>query len=414
MRLLVTLLALKAAAGESLLRLDDIVAEALERNPEIRAAQKKYEASRQRPRQDGSLPDPVFSVGYNSNGSPRPFAGIGKEPTSNAGFSVSQEFPYPGKRTLRSNLAEKEADAEFQAYHAVELSVIARLKRAYHRLHHSYAATGILERNKDLFERLLRITETRYSVGRAAQQDVFKAQTQISVIEVRLEQVARDRRTAEAEINSLLNRAPGSPLPQPEATPEPELSLKLEDLQEFARYNAPALVREQKMIERAETAVRLARKDYFPDYTLSAGYYNMGGMPDMYTFRADIKLPLYFSRKQRAAVTEKVQSLAESKRSYEAADQSLLFKLAEDYHAAETSARLAKLYSLTIMPQAGLALESSLSSYETGAVDFLSVLTNSISVLEYEMNYHEEIEAFQLALTRLEEMTGIRDVGTPR
>ena len=81
------------------------------------------------------------------------------------------------------------------------------------------------------------------------------------------------------------------------------------------------------MIERAETAVRLARKDYFPDYTLSAGYYNMGGMPDMYTFRADIKLPLYFSRKQRAAVTEKVQSLSESKRSYEAADQSLRFYL---------------------------------------------------------------------------------------
>src|SRR5262249_7254831 len=102
MRAFMMLLTLHVATGETLLRLDDAVSEALERNPEILAAQKRYEASRQRPRQEGSLPDPVFSVGYNSNGSPRPFAGIGKEPTSNAGFSISQEFPYPGKRALRT------------------------------------------------------------------------------------------------------------------------------------------------------------------------------------------------------------------------------------------------------------------------------------------------------------------------
>src|SRR5712691_4588702 len=133
----------------------------------------------------------------------------------------------------------------------------------------------------------------------------------------------------------------------------------------------------------------------------------MGGMPDMYSFRADIKLPLYFSRKQRAAVTEKVQALAESRRGYEAADQSLRFQLSEDYYAAETSARLLELYSRTIIPQAGLALESSLGSYETGSVDFLSVLTNAVAVQEYEMNYHDELEMLHVALSRLEEMTGV-------
>src|SRR5438132_598806 len=90
------------AAGQENLRLDDVISAALKRNPEIQAAQKRYEAMRQKPRQEGSLPDPVFSLGYNSNGSPRPFAGIGREPSSNAGFSVSQEFPYPG------NLARKD------------------------------------------------------------------------------------------------------------------------------------------------------------------------------------------------------------------------------------------------------------------------------------------------------------------
>jgi outer membrane protein, heavy metal efflux system len=419
MRVLKTILALVAitcapvrATGEEVLVLDEIVSEALRRNPEVQAAQKRYEASRQKPRQEGSLPDPLFSVGYNSSGSPRPFAGIGREPTSNAGFSVSQEFPYPGKRALRSQIASKEADAEFQSFQAVQLSIISRVTQAYHRLHHAYAAIDILERNRDLFEQLLRITETRYSVGRAAQQDIFKAQTQVSIVETKLAQVQRDRRSREAEINSLLNRPPGTPVAKPDDTlPPQQLSMTLDELFQLAQGRAPALVREQKLIERAETAVSLARKDYLPDYTLTGGYYNMGGMPDMYVFRADIKLPLYFARKQRAAVTEKAQVLAESRRGYEAADQSLHLRLSEDYYAAETSARLMELYSRTIIPQASLALESSLTSYETGSVDFLSVLTNAVAVQEYEMNYHEEIETLQLALSRLAEMSGVRDTG---
>jgi hypothetical protein len=66
-----------------------------------------------------------------------------------------------------------------------------------------------------------------------------------------------------------------------------------------------------------------------------------------------------------------------------------------------------KLYGQTVVPQATLALESSLASYETGAVDFLSVLTNYIAVVEYEMNYYEEMQNFYLALSRLEEMTAM-------
>ena len=60
---------------------------------------------------------------------------------------------------------------------------------------------------------------------------------------------------------------------------------------------------------------------------------------------------------------------------------------------ASTSVRLARLYRETVLPQARLALESSMASYQTGAVDFLSVLTNFGSVLEYEMTYFDELTA---------------------
>ena len=57
------------------------------------------------------------------------------------------------------------------------------------------------------------------------------------------------------------------------------------------------------------------------------------------------------------------------------------------------------------MPQSQFALESSLASYETGAVDFLTVLSNFNTILEYEMNYYEQQAEYLKALSNLEELT---------
>jgi outer membrane protein TolC len=398
--------ALPAAAQEARLSLRELTGEALRSNAEVIAAQKNYEAARQRPTQQSSLPDPMLSLGYNSVGSPRPVAGLGREPLANAGLMVSQEFPFPGKLKLQGNMAAKDSEAEFQRYQAVELSMVSRLKQAYFRLQYTYAASEVLMRNRALLETLLKVTEVRYSVGKAAQQDLFKAQAQTSILEARLVKLDQERRSREAEINSVLNRAPGTPLRRPEDMKPPEFAATLDDLFAAARQNSPMLRRDQKMIERTELAVNLARKEYYPDFTLNAGYYNMGSMPAMYEFRADFKLPVYFWRKQRAGVNEQVSNLSQVRRTYEATDQSVHLRITDDYLMAQASAKLMKLYSETVVPQGSLALESSLSTYETGTVDFLSVLTNFSMVLEYEMNYYDEALNYVLALSRLEEMTG--------
>jgi cobalt-zinc-cadmium efflux system outer membrane protein len=153
--------------------LKDLLAEALGNNSEIAAAQKRYEASRQRPTQASSLPDPMFSPGYNSSGRPWPGAGLGTDVTSNIGFMISQEFPFPGKRKLAGDMAVKEYEAEWQQYQQTKLSVVSRIKQAYFRRAYAFAAVDVLSRNADLLRKFLQITEARYSVGKAAQQDVF-------------------------------------------------------------------------------------------------------------------------------------------------------------------------------------------------------------------------------------------------
>jgi outer membrane protein TolC len=245
-------------------------------------------------------------------------------------------------------------------------------------------------------------------VGRAAQQDVFKAQTQVSILETRLVKLEQERNSAEAEINSLLNRAAGTPLPRPEDLKPKEFTHSLNELYDSERAESPMLRRDQKMIERTELALNLARKDYYPDYTVTAGYFNQGGMAPMYMARVDFKLPAYFWRKQRAGVAEQASSEVQARRTYEATDQGLRFRIKDDYLMAQASWKLMELYGKTVVPQASLALESSLSTYETGTVDFLSVLSNFSMVLDYEVSYYEELANYYQALSRLEEMTALK------
>jgi outer membrane protein, heavy metal efflux system len=387
--------------------LASLVEEALRNNREILAAQKKYEAARQRPSQAASLPDPSLSVGYSSNGGPWPVAGIGREPTSNAGVSISQELPAPGKRKLRGAIAQRDADAGFEAYRSVRLNVVERVEQAYHELHHANEAVASVKRSQTILQQILRIAEARYAAGRATQQEIFKSQTQYSILETQMVRYQQEQTSKQIEIRALLNRPAGGPAIDTVGEMAPgELPSTLEEMLAHARREGPVLAREQKLVERSELSANLARKDYLPDYTVSGGYFNQGSLPPMWQFRVDFRLPAYFWGKQRAAVNEQAFAASDARHSYEAAEVDLEARIREDYTLAETARKLIDLYEKSVIPEAQLALESSLAGYETGAGDFLAVFSNFLNVVDYDLAYHEEIMQFHVARARLNELTG--------
>lgn len=383
----------------------EAVGVALAANPEIAAAQRARDAAAERPRQARSLPDPMVSAGYNASGTPLPGAGLGKEPVANIGVMVRQELPYPGKRDLRAAIASRELDAESQQIEAARLSVTARVKQAYYRLAYAYAVADVVTRNRDLLDTLLKVSENRYAVGQAAQQDVIRAQTQLSILAVQLERVQQERATREGELNALMARVPGAPVGRPEDLLLTPFELSLDSLVAFANEHAPMLRRDQIMVDRGQLAVASARKDYQPDFAVSGGYYNMGAMPSMYEFRFDVSVPLQRARRA-AAVAEQLAMVAQARSTYDSTRLGLQDRVQQDYQMASASVRLARLYRDTVLPQARLALESSMLSYQTGSVDFLSLLANFGTVLEYEMTYFDELASYHSAVSRLEEMTG--------
>ncbi len=387
--------------------LHEYIASALARNPEVLAAQKRYEAALQRPAQERSLPDPRLSMGYASNGGPLPGQGLGTAPTANIGVMLSQEIPYPGKLRLRGEIAATEASAEYQQYLALQLAVRSRVVQAYHTLHHAYVMRELLEQGKEQMTRAIRVSELRYAAGKAPQQDILKAHTQLSLLEARLVQADQERRTAAAELNALMARPQDTEVGIPADSAVQTLPLTLEELLARAQQAAPDLARARKLIQRGELSVNLARKEFHPDYTVSAGYYNMGGMAPMYEARVEIPLPIHTAGRQRPALTGQVQLLSEARRNFEAAGQNLEFHVRETYAAAETALRLAGLYADTILPQSELAIESSLAAYQTGAGDFLGVLGNIQTRIDAESQAHEQELNYALAVARLEELTGV-------
>jgi cobalt-zinc-cadmium efflux system outer membrane protein len=391
-------------SGLPTVKLDALVSELLSKNPELQALRKRYEAALTRPGQESALPDPRITAGWISNGNPLPGAGLGVEPTSNIGFQIAQELPYPGKRTIRGSIARKEADSEAQMYRAKELSLTAQLKTAFYELRFLFETEDILRRNQTLLQQLLRVAEARYSVGKAMQQDLFKSQVEISILENKLVLLEQKKASLVAEIDSLLNRSPSESLGRPEPVESlPELG-PLPSLQSQAETASPMLRAQQSVIDSKQLGVQMARKDYYPDFDIMGGYYNQGQMKDMWEFKVQVNVPIYFWRKQRYALEESSLRLVEAQKTYRATDQMLSFRIRDRYLAAEASRKLMDLYSKRILPQAQFALESSLASYETGGVDFLTVLSNLSSILENEINYSEQRAEYLKALAGLEEL----------
>ncbi len=387
--------------------LDSLIKQMLLSNPELQAARQRWEAMQKRPAQESALPDPTIRLGWASAGSPFPGAGLGVEPTANLGIEVSQMFPFPGKRALKGGMAHQEARAESFMFEGAELNLVSRLKSAFYELQFLFDALDVLARNRDLLLQLSKVAENRYSAGEATQQDLIKSQIEVSLLETRTVDLERRKQSATAEINSLLNRETAAALGRPEPAPAtiPQLP-SIEALQKSAMEASPILRAQRANIDRRQLGLDLSRRDYYPDFEVVGGYFNMGAMKDMYEFRLQMNVPIFFAHKQRPGVEESVARLTEARKTYRSNEQTLSFQIRDQYLAAENAQKLMDLYSKLIIPQASLALESSLNSYTAGKLDFLSVLSNFSTILENEMKYYEIRAQLLKAISTLSELAG--------
>lgn len=386
-------------------KLADLQAEAERSHPAIKAAAQMVDAKRARISQARAWPDPQLSVGY--MGDFAPFKTQAGDPASYRQFGVMQEIPYPGKRALRGKVAEKEVDAEKWSLEAARRRVRAEVAVAYYDLWGVDKAIEITQKSKDLLEKFARIAEEKYKVGKGLQQDVLRAQLEVTRVLERFTLLRQRRRTLDAKLNSLLLRPADAPLGPLAPVEKTAFAYSLEELLQQGVANAPEVRRQEQLIEQSQYAVNLAQKNYYPDFGVGWDYQNRPDFPEMYGVRFTLNLPVFYKSKQRQAVNEAALTLTGARQTREAIRTALLFQVKEQYLQARASEELMTLYAKGMVPQSTLALESSLAAYQVGTLDFLSVISNFLAVLEYEINYYNELANHEKALARLEEITGI-------
>lgn len=396
--------AVGVAQIEPATQLDDLVSEMLKQNPAVRAAQHRFEAAVKRPSQVSTLPDPKVSV--TNVGVGHPISKLSNSDFAYYGFGFSQEIPYPGKLALAGEQAAKEAEGERQMYRALVLGTVAQLRVAYFEWYGAVKSLEITRKNRELLENFERIARTRYSVGRGPQQDVLRAQVELSTIAQQLELLEQRKGSTEARIRALINS--DRVLTRPADLRLSPVTATLESLLTSLDENAPALKAKQAILDSRATGVERAKKEYRPDFGVTAQWQKNGApFRDYYMIAAEIRIPIFFWRNQRLGVEESVSRLQEAKQDYLADRQELVFQIKDEYLKAKTSERLLSLYQAGIIPQSSLALESSLAGYEVGNVDFLTLMNNFMTVQTYEMQYYEELAKHAQAVARLEALVAV-------
>lgn len=381
--------------AEPRLELRSLVREAMENNPDIRAAQQRWEAAKAVIPQVKTLPDPMLNLGY------------AKVEEREVMYGFSQEVPFPGKLRLRGEVATREAERMEQESLAVPLRVIARLKEAFYDLAFVHTSIETVEKNRRLLLDFAQTAEARYAVGRGVQQDIFRAQTEVSRLLGRLATLEQRQASLQAELNRLLNRPPSASLGMPQRIQMQPLRRSLEDLHALIEHASPLLQAQHKSVERGDQSIALARREFLPDFAVSVGGVRNDTMrKNGYQVMLGIKVPLYYATRQREAVREALASREAAVQDARAVRQELLFRLRDNVVQAQRAEKLIALLTDAILPQARLTLESAQAGYAVGKVDFLTLLSSLLTLQDNELELHGEIIEHEKALARLEEVIG--------
>lgn len=390
------------------LKLEQLIEEAIQNNPEILASRKRWEIYKERVPQARSLPDPMLGFGIISL--PTNFSFKDEDMTMKE-LSISQMFPFYGKRRLMGEMAEKEAEAVLNEIHERTNRIIKEVKSTYFELSYNYQATEITRRNKEILESFAKIAETQYSLGMGIQQDVLKAHIEVSKMVDELIMLGQKRRALEAKLLALLNRPSENLMEKPGEITFGKISFTIEELKKMAVEMNPTLQGMKKMIEAKEKAYELAKREYYPDLTLKFAYGQRDNGPemkrrDMLTGMMEINIPIFYKSKQERKVAETLADMKLTEAQYRAMKNDILYMITDMASMLERTERQVELYKTGILPQASLQVTSAMSAYRVNKADFMTLLDSRMTLYRYELEYHQALTEYEKNVANLEAIVG--------
>lgn len=379
------------------------VEQALEKNPEIGAAEQGWLAARERPRQAGSLADPTFS--YEAYNIPESKGFAFGSAIENM-YSVSQAIPFPGKLGLRRKSAGFAADAEGARADGKRLEIVAGVKRAYADLYQAQQNLAIARDQKRLAIQLADTARVKYEVGERPQVDLLRADVEVSLVEKDIQTLEEARRAVMAQLNALLDAPQDSPVATVTALPVEPLPADVAVLESSAQEINPSVRAAGFEIERARSEHKLARWGYLPDFEITARRFVNLDRENGYGAMFMVTIPWVWVSRHQGEIAEAAARRKQTELMLRA-EQNMAASGVRGYHAGvERGYRNAELLRTVLLPQSRLAYESALASYRAGEGDFLDVLESQKTLFFLETQLVDETAAYHRGIAGLEEMAG--------
>ena len=375
-------------------------------DPAIHAAEQAAKAATYGAPQMSALPDPQFTIQQFSVGSPRPFAGYTNSDFAYIGLGVSQELPYPGKLKLRGAVADRDAETAKAHTEVVVQDEVETLKTTYFHLAYLQQTLGILQRNASLLEQVEQQAEAHYSTGQGNQQDVLKAQLERTKI---LREVSRQQQLvgeAQAELKRILRRPQDSPDIVAEPIAATFLRYTVSELLDKVRAQNPNIQENSAMVQRSQTAVELAQKEFRPDFGVSYMYENTDRkFRDYYELSFNVNFP---RRKPRQAALAQAQvNVERAQTDLDTQLQGALAEVQKQYVMVRASEEQLLIYRDGLIPQAQSTIQAGLAVYRSNREDFETLFSSFMDVLTLNLEYQQIILDHETALAHIERLTGV-------
>ena len=404
--------------------LAQLIAEALDRNPDILAAMETARSKASVIPQVTALPDPFLST----KTMPEPVRTA--EGDNFFVLSFKQTLPVPEKLDRRGRMALEETRMAMEQLAQTRLRVIADVKRSYFSLFAIDKTIGITEENKTLLRDLIEVARGQLVVGRRQQADVLRAQVEFSNLETKLVRLAQQRTTAVSLLNTLLDRPHVTSVRSPPDYDVRRFDVRLEQLLARALLENPELRRSKQQVARDEQAVRLARLAYWPDFTLGFEWMQMDprgafnprrnpttgvrpGSPqlsedgsDNWAITFGFNVPLWIERIE-GGIREAEQRLSASRREQVSMQNTVTFRVQDALARVRSLRDIANLYATSIVPQAQQAYEVSRAGYIAGTSDFQYVIDNWQKWLFFRIEYYRTLGDLERSVADLEQAVGI-------
>jgi outer membrane protein TolC len=374
------------------------------RNPELRSMVLEADAARQRSGAAGALPDPMVSMELRDVPISEPT--LSPANAGSARYAVRQVFPLGDKRGLRRGVAEADLSAAEARRSATLVELRMKAKVAYSQHWYATQAHRVTEGVRGLLVDLEQIARARYGTGLVPQQDVIKAQTEVTAMRTELVMQASERRQAAARLNGVLARPADAPLADAEAPREiPARAFDFAGLTKAVGERSPQLAVQAAQLASATRNADLVRASRWPDLTFGVAGIQRGTRLTEYELMVEVNIP-WQRDVLRANESEALamKSAAEARR--DAAAAQLQGELGQNWAALDALREQAAILRDTLMPQAQLTFDSALSAYQAGRVDFGTLLDAQRQIRKARLDLLKVQLEQQVRLAEIERIVG--------